>query len=534
MVCPCCQQSIEDAEKFCRHCGVNTDAAAAYGQLVELALADGRIDESERAMLDTRATALGLAPELCAKIAVSLGRDPATTPVTAGNGRTQLSVPVTLTINRNRQFIQGMRGVLEFQVTNSTGRTLDDVRIVARIGNRRDELDEPFDLWPGQQERVLLEIDLGEICGELVVTAEVAGRDQDAEFNCRGQHAIRVLERPQAAGGNTQITLGDWVQKVSIHAQDSAIDASDMEMNSGSDPARMIREAIEAGRIRTANDYLEAWAKLPSDNHEIKLRFRSARPKVSRKRVSTRFGPSSAGPSAVSLRMHQTASESRILLFAESRVTFGRDRAPNDLVLRCLPRSEENDPGSMRISGRHGAFVWRDDDPGVENLKSANGTTLDGRPVGDSGPAPIRDGQTIRIGNALDLQVTRLPPPAGFDPSQYAGIAGLRLAHVRQVTGAVRLERPNNLRGESYLLIRDVAYIGSSPGAAVFIPGLLPVHAYLLACGKAIWLEAVAEGGVSIDGVPLQPGELVGLRPGLVLDIGTVRLAVGEREQLGL
>ena len=528
MTCPCCRQAIDEGEVFCRRCGVRMNAALSYRELAEVAAADGRIHASERAWLANKAQALGLSPEQCEAIEAELELDVGEP---AESEEREPRVPVvSLCINRNRQFIQTVYGVLEYQVTNVSSERLEEVEITTEVENTGIPLTRTLlDLDPGQKRRVLISFNSGDHCGQFPVRVGVETKFGNGREACDGEYTLRVFECPPRS---TQVSFGDWVNKVTIWARDAAQDVSGMNIQ-GADPAKAIEAAVKAGLIRNVNDYLEQWEKLPPNYEQIELFSRQVGGR--RKFLSKRFVAVPSGVSPISLRIRSGPGQASILLFTENPVRFGRDRSPNHLVLRYLPRSEQNDRKSRRIGGVHGAFVWRADGFSVEDHKSINGTSVDDRALESYRPTAVRSGQTICVGNVLELRATASAVPVNLDATQYADVAELPWSRTSgPMLGAVRVDRVNNLQNESYLFIRDVALIGSRPDAAVFIKELAPAHAYLFVGGGAIWVEAVVEGQVAVDDVPLHPGELASLQPGLTLKLGSVHVEVCEREQPAL
>lgn len=529
MLCPCCRQNVGEEEKFCGYCGITLQAAADYLALLKMAAADGHIDASERAQLDQRAQALSLSQEQCQAIEAGVPLQP--TAKNQGHAARNVAGPavIRLSINSNRLFVSATAGVLQYQLMNMSGMVLEDIEVVAKIGNSVHRLTEMVDyLPPGQQESVFLGFDIGDMCGFVLVGVEIRLRANDELRSYSGQHEIQVFARPTTG---TNINFGTSVNKVQINNEDGGVlDASDMKMG-GSDRAADIKAAFDAGLIADVNQFLRQWGERPPAYVEVPLRAVQKRP--GKKALSCRFSKSAEATPQLSLSMGDEQNAKTIHLFVEPEVRFGRDRS-NTLVFRCLPRNEQNDQLSRKISSIHGTFSWQADGCCVEDRKSQNGTTVDGRPV-DHQLTALHNGQMISIGKALQMRISTCGVPVGFDKPVYDNtFEFLWSRNGGSMLGAVRLERIGNLQNESYILLHDVAVIGSSQDAAVFIVGLSPVHAYLLAGHNSIWIEAAVDGGVIVDGVVLQSGELVCLAAGMKIKLGSAEIVVGERKQLHL
>jgi len=110
------------------------------------------------------------------------------------------------------------------------------------------------------------------------------------------------------------------------------------------------------------------------------------------------------------LQQHNSLSTRHELL--GEQVTIGRAEG-NDIVL-------END---VLVSRRHAALERREGQWSVRDLRSRNGTFVNGSPCGD---APLRDGDQLRIGSAIfDFELGHDPLATMAD--ERAGASGQEL-----------------------------------------------------------------------------------------------------------
>lgn len=244
---------------------------------------------------------------------------------------------------------------------------------------------------------------------------------------------------------------------------------------------------------------------------------------------------------AVSLQFASPRGERNICLFAGDPIRLGRDRA-NDIVLRVLPRSTENDLASLRMSGHHadlslvgGMVTWR-------NAACANGTTIDGEHIGPHAERVLTSGCQLRPSNVLPLVMDQFE---GLDAAEFEAC---RLAVCRRQAitcesppgpiDAVRLRRGDDLQAiEEYIVVSRGVLFGRGPNCAVCIeePSLANQHALIYSLAGGLWI-ALADplAAVAIDGRPLRPQELAAVVPGSVLLCGSVGIQVTDRYQISL
>lgn len=243
----------------------------------------------------------------------------------------------------------------------------------------------------------------------------------------------------------------------------------------------------------------------------------------------------------------------RLLLLARSPVNLGRDRT-NDIALRHLPPGPENNEHSLNISRQHLRIRLEEDAVVVEDLRSSKRTLLDGselaapRRLGsdDCGkPFPLRLAAAADVAVPLEMSLRLFAAGAGDcgataadllealdvgPPPLWQSAEQVRLA-------AVRLDRCDNLREESYLLMYHPITIGCSPNCAIEVhgPGVAAMHGRLFHLAGCFWFENLASiGQTQLAGTPLPRKELAPLVPGSMLQLGEVALRWEPWRQLHL
>lgn len=130
---------------------------------------------------------------------------------------------------------------------------------------------------------------------------------------------------------------------------------------------------------------------------------------------------------AVVVELRDKQGEVRVLELAESELTIGR-KPENHIV---LPRGN--------VSSRHARFVLKDGRMIIVDLKSTNGTFLNGRKV--TSPQVIRDTDTVHIGDfALTFRIEELDAIGDEDDTAEVDVTELRLlANIAQQQAGSRM-----------------------------------------------------------------------------------------------
>lgn len=253
--------------------------------------------------------------------------------------------------------------------------------------------------------------------------------------------------------------------------------------------------------------------------------------------------------------------ERRIHVFAKKRVTFGRQRRPeNDVCLRFLPRSVENDEGSRAISRMHMALDLTDDGLVLVDERSAKGVDVDCDPIKGERTFTHLDahgGRHLNVPSplssslSLEMELTvfgRNPADPDFCSElewddvcfEMTGEQPSRLWQVAKGCGigAARIRRLNNLPQEEYVLLYRDATIGrSAKDSAVVVPNLpasITGDLRLLYAGRMFWLHTGGRASIVVDGERVTGACLIPLRCGQLLEIDFVPVHVVQISQFEL
>ena len=247
----------------------------------------------------------------------------------------------------------------------------------------------------------------------------------------------------------------------------------------------------------------------------------------------------------------------RTLLYTRPRLTFGRSR-DNDVILRFLPSSDENDGDSRNISRTH--FLFELTPEGVEiRDQSRSGieinysvvkerTALSAQYAGDV--TAIDLGVTGTVPKAFHLEMLMFAPDRNIERDElefwdelYCELVGGRLSRLaRQALDvrldAVRFDRTENLAGEeAYVLLLREVLIGGSPNQSgvVLQKSGIQAQARLLHMDRSFWLERIpGSGPIRVDDTALNPRALTPLSPGMRIQFGSEVATFDHPAQLHL
>ncbi len=203
------------------------------------------------------------------------------------------------------------------------------------------------------------------------------------------------------------------------------------------------------------------------------------------------------------LVLRETAGEGLIALFARNRIIFGKLRDESvDLCLRNYPDTDFRDE-CLRVSRQHGAcFLDQAGNVVLQDLGSANGTTVDGTPLTPGRPSALHADHehVVEVASVITLRGRlvarrhdRLPP--GHKPRSAKWDAFL-------------LFRTKNRPNLTYALVFGALGIGGR-GADIALPGAGSVPTSWLAYGDFGWRFR-----------PTDTGEWLPLLPDTSLNIG--------------
>lgn len=255
----------------------------------------------------------------------------------------------------------------------------------------------------------------------------------------------------------------------------------------------------------------------------------------------------------------------RIVLFAQEELILGRNRPDphahldrTDVAIRILPRSEQNDAISKKISRQHLRLVVEKGrvelhDPRDDTHKSAKPATWNGDPLPLAPVELIPErryhyktvlGQDERIG--FDVFAFHDNRSAEFLQGLLSQIAktGSSTTWRRESScyDALLIERSgfsDDYNGrEAYLMLMGAVLIGSSPHCAIQIhgPGVQPEHAALVHWDGQFRLTPWGRAPLLCDGNAIHFGDLIVLTPreNHTLHFGETAVHFRPRAQLGL
>jgi hypothetical protein len=247
----------------------------------------------------------------------------------------------------------------------------------------------------------------------------------------------------------------------------------------------------------------------------------------------------------------------RTLVMTGQRITFGRSR-DNDVIIRFLPRSDENDNYSRNISRTH--CIAELTSEGIElRDKSNRGMEVNYRVVQDremisavfaGDVVHVELGVTATVSQKFEMELALFEPDrrTSRDELEYwdemfCEVIEGRLSRLHRNAldvglDAARYDRVTNLPGkESYVhLFREVLIGGSPAKSAIVLHECGPqVQARLLYLDRTFWLEPLTGGlPVTVDNVVTPPRTLVPLTPGMELQFGSEKVRFDRPSQLYL
>jgi len=308
--------------------------------------------------------------------------------------------------------------------------------------------------------------------------------------------------------------------------------------------SKVILKSGEYGVINLQN-YFNQKADL-SNKSEKQVAFEYAlKPDLEKqKHLSTRYASNSRSERTdKACLIHKDGR--RTLLIAKKRIDFGRSR-DNEIVLRFLPRSEENDNHSRYLSRTH--MTMNLDDDGLELIDESNsaGIGLDYERIKDRSYliAKYQGHMTrqLELGSIglvskpfsmkLHLYSMEKDKPLGdrylwhnlLANTVDSDLTSLHRIAVENAIDTVRLDRESNLKDrESYVLVFREALIGSSTETAPIVmdTGIGRPSARILHLDNRFWMESLRpDSQFHIDGSPVAVKQLVPLAYGMNIRLG--------------
>ncbi|MBI1917329.1 MAG: FHA domain-containing protein [Planctomycetes bacterium] len=113
----------------------------------------------------------------------------------------------------------------------------------------------------------------------------------------------------------------------------------------------------------------------------------------------------------ICLRVAGGTAARNLCLLAQREVRLGKNRE-NDIVLRVLPSTPENDDLTSRISRTHAVVRLAADGVVWQNANCQNGTIVAGKVLPAGASCPLLPGTIVRPANVLSLKCHLCPSPA--------------------------------------------------------------------------------------------------------------------------
>ena len=435
-------------------------------------------------------------------------------------------LPVSLEIDDSHFYMEGRVGILDLRFTNTTHLPIQSVVLSAQGAHVAGLRDCELTLAPGQRRRQRIQIlpqKAGEHLIEIVLRVETAGY----MIALTADPTLRVLE-PNEKPSKMTFVIDQRMQ-------------AGRNIGYGMSVRNEVAEGVTRGIIKSTNDLLaqrfpENWLPLPlTEDSELTREFRAGGPRFVW--VMEKFAdlpPADALPTKIQL----TSGENNVLLLGDSQIRMGRTRSENDIVLRVLPRSPENDQKSLHISGRsHVVLSLTSGGLTLTTPPEANEVHVDGQPVLQTMTLALNRASYVSVAGVLQLNVTPFAEPSSLeeDALRYRSLGkpddAWRLADGLGIR-SVLIERINALTTEKYLVIYRWAEIGHY-GCELSLAGIAPgPTARLVRTGRKFWIVGRNEStSLRADDVVVPMGAAVPLLANLTLKSGTALLTAHDAKR---
>jgi len=566
-ICGACgSRGHEDEARFCWHCGsplgsaegpanelggaevedqIESERAVRYDEVdshqeyrkaVSQALSDGIVDEERdrRTLEETRRKlrlSEGEALELEDEILTGQARRPE-----SGQKSEPMRWPVRLEINDNQFFMERMVGGVDFRVHNHSDKPVRGVCLsIASSYFASAEKDFPK-IGPGDHARYRLAV-VPSLAGQPPVDLELA-YEQDGEVSVLTAQAVYRVMAKNAVPANIKVEIDQ-----SVHAEAGS------KLGFGLSMRNEVDEVFKSGLIQNINDLIardfpDHWTpvRLVYDEEATKRR-REKRPSAIQ--VVAALKDRRCAMSKGALTGADGPEAKRALLLGVDPVRLGRSRA-NDIVLRVMPRSEENDVLSKQITASkpHCVLSLKPEGLFLADQDTLNGTEVDGSAWEGAGPLPLDRPSEVDVAKALRLRLVPFLEGRGCTAlradlySELGRPDDLWRAAEQLRLRSLLVQRVENLADEErYLIVFRYANIGRGMGNELIVPGegLERTHARIVRLGGQFWLESFVEGDrLMADGVPIPSGRAAPLAPGMVLQYGDLSGRFERFQQIGL
>ena len=426
-------------------------------------------------------------------------------------------LPLAVWVNANRFYMEGYAAVLEFRLLNGSKKSMHKISLQAS-GHSIETCSDSISLAPGQTAVTKME-SRTTWPGNIIVHIEI----KTGGCKHRGKFELKVLAR---TSGPQSITFNGDLNP--INASGNAHIGNGLIVENQADAMRSITVTDPNDLLQ--KDYPPFWVPLVLVSDSLPA-----------------LPPSSPNDAHTSLTMLITSGSTppcRLHLLSSGNVSLGRNRREN-IVTRCMPRNEDNDIRSKKISTTkpHAHIKLNADGLILCDNNSKNGTAWNGVPLNEPKTLGNESG-TIDLASSMKLRLNHWSGKLSKQPDirPEMGHAGpqWQLAE-RHKLAAVCLERTDELsEKEKFLIVYRWADISSKPGAAITLPerlfsqGLLQV----VRRGKYFWLVNRLQQNITVEDKTgrreICPRQALALSPGQCICIGRTAIQIQTKQQWGL
>jgi hypothetical protein len=496
-------------------------AEAQFVQAVKQTMADGVLDAKDEDSLRDAQDRLRLSDTRAAAL-----KDEAVSSVICPEEETVPSeqAPIGLEMNVNHFTVEAHQCVLQFRLTNRRDLPVSKVVLAVRgtqLGNPKEWR---LSLRPNESRDRMIQVK-PEVAGMNLVEITLSCKLEGKPSTWSAQHRLRVFSKTDTP---SQIVING----PTFNASDNA------KMGYGMSVRSQPQKDLAKGLIQNTNDLLIK--DYPPMWQTVELRLeREETDSVVQVLTASRLAGGQIVDQKASLVLGGDQAARRVLLLGLAHIRMGR-RRENDVVLRCFPRSDDNDLLTLQIQGGpHIILSLRREGLVLSTGDTLNGTMLNGTTVKDKATIPLDRPSEVDVGKALRLRIVPFLADSK-DGGRYAplgqtddlwGIAedlGLR---------SVLIQRVDNLAcKEEYLVVYRWAEIGSGLGNELLIPDgqLKRKHMRLIRAGGQFWLESLVDGGLASGGTDLDRGQACPLLVDTELDIAGTTARITQFKQHGL
>ena len=493
-----------------------------YVRAVQDKLADGVLDDEDREQLEDARALANLTVNEAETLESQAKNNLTSKPL---NRREAVDAPLALELNDGHFYMAKYLGVLDFRLVNQTGEPIRGVDLIVSGKHLSVVVGERLTLSPKETVRQYVQIE-PECAGEHLANITLSYRVAGEMHHWNAQALFMVLAK------------NDPIDKIQLNIDQSTKLSGD-KIGFGQSIRKEVHEGVIKGLIRDANDligqvYPESWQR-------VSLRRRCG--DGGQLHIIATLAYRGAALNRAALMFSVDNTERRVLVLGQSKLGLGRNRR-EDIVLRRLPRTEENDRLTIQIQtkeGPHLSIDLRDNGLYLVDHTTKSGTWLNRLPVKHETVISLTQPSEVDVARALRLRLT--PYNDGDDQLDTAELDRYTTLGLPDETWkksrrlglrALLIERIDNLaREERYLIVYRWATLARELGD--LSSALTQTQSRLICIGGKLWMECCAEDGrMTVNGHSVDLGGAFPLSTGLQMQCGHVELRVAEYRQHGL